>query len=336
AAIDVGSNAIRMAVGEVDDSWKVKAIDNIRIPVRLGQDVFTKGLLDEMAMQHTVDAFRRFKRVTKDFGVYRLQTVATSAMREASNSHLLANRICRASEIKVDIIDGDEEARLIHQAVTQALDIRNKRTLMIDIGGGSVEVTLSNGCNIIFSGSYNMGTVRLLKKLETKGRSKQTFSQLVHESAESIRRRIQREIGDEKILVCVGTGGSVEEIGRLRQKLFKADSDRLVTLIELEMLIERLSNMSIEERIRKYKLRPDRADVILPAALVLHLIANQVHVKQIAIPNVGLKDGILLDIAQELSSAPLPQRRDQVLESAVRLGRKYQFDEKHAVRTSKL
>lgn len=181
AAIDVGSNAIRMAVGEVDDSWKVKVIENIRIPVRLGQDVFTKGLLDETAMQHTVDAFRRFKRVTKDFGVYRLRAVTTSAMREASNSHLLANRIYHASEIKVDIIDGDEEARLIHQAVTQALDTRNKRTRMIDIGGGSVEVILSNGRNIIFTGSYNMGTVRLLKKLETKGRSKQTFSQLVHE-----------------------------------------------------------------------------------------------------------------------------------------------------------
>jgi len=116
AAIDVGSNAIRMAVGEVDDSWKVKVIENIRIPVRLGQDVFTKGLLDETAMQHTVDAFRRFKRVTKDFGVYRLRAVATSAMREASNSHLLANRIYRASEIKVDIIDGNGEACLIHQA----------------------------------------------------------------------------------------------------------------------------------------------------------------------------------------------------------------------------
>jgi len=336
AAIDVGSSALRMTVGEVDDSWKVRPIENIRIPVRLGQDVFTKGTLDETSMQQTLDAFRRFQHVAGDFGVSRLRAVATSAMREAGNGQKLADRIYRASAIKVEIIDGDEEARLIHQAVTHALDIKNKRTLMIDIGGGSVEVTLSTGRNIVYTGSYKMGTVRLLKNLEIKGRSKQTFSELAGEYAESARRRIEHEIGTEKISICVGTGGNVEEIGRLRQKLFKADSDRLITLDELERMIERLSQMSIEERIQKLKLRPDRADVILPAAIILHLVASQARVKQIVIPNVGLKDGILLDLAQELSLAPRPQRREQVMESAMHLGRKYKFDEEHAMLTSRL
>ena len=336
AAIDVGSNAIRMTVGEVDDSWKVKAIDNIRIPVRLGQDVFTGGVLEETSMQRTVDAFGRFQHVAEDFGVYRLRAVATSAMREAGNGILLTERILSSSGIRLDIIDSDEEARLIHLAVSRALDIKNKRTLLIDIGGGSVEVTLSTGDNIVFTGSYEMGVVRLLKILEQKGSSEQTFSQLVSEYAESARRRIEREIGDEKILVCAGTGGNVEEIGRLRQKLFRTESDRFITLDELAQLIERLSHTSIEERIREFKLRPDRADVILAAANVLHIIANQAHVKQIDIPNVGLKDGILLDITEELSHKPRPERREQVLESALHLGRKYQFDEGHAVLTSKL
>lgn len=336
AAIDVGSNAIRMAVGEVDDSWKVKVLENIRIPVRLGGDVFTKGMLGEPSMQQTVDAFRRIQHVAKDFGVSHLRAVATSAMREAGNGHLLVDRIEHACEIKVDVIDGDEEARLIHQAVTHTLDLKNKRALLIDIGGGSVEITLSTGRNIIFAESYDMGTVRLLKKLETKSRSKGTFGLLVHEYTESARRRIEREIGSEKILICAGTGGSVEEIGRLRQKIFKVESDRFITMDELELLIERLSQMTIEERIRKLKLRSDRADVILPAAIVLHLIAKQTHVKQISIPNVGVKDGILFDIARELSRAPRPERREQVLESAMHLGRKYHFDEEHALLTSRL
>jgi exopolyphosphatase/guanosine-5'-triphosphate,3'-diphosphate pyrophosphatase len=128
----------------------------------------------------------------------------------------------------------------------------------------------------------------------------------------------------------------VEEIGRLRQKLFKADSDRFVTLEELAELIERLNRLSYKERIQKLKLRPDRADVILPAAIVLHMIASEAHVKQIAIPNVGLKDGILLDIAEDLSRSPRPQRREQAWESALHMGRKYQFDEKHACLTAKL
>ena len=181
-----------------------------------------------------------------------------------------------------------------------------------------------------------MGTVRLLEKLDTKSESKHPFGKLVREYAEAARYRIERDLGDEKIQICAGTGGNVEEIGRLRQKLFKAESDRFVTLEELEELIERLDRMSYEERMQKLKLRPDRADVILPASIVLHLIANQAGVKQIAIPNVGLKDGILLDIAEDLSKSLRPQRREQVWESALHMGRKYKFDEKHARLTAKL
>ena len=106
------------------------------------------------------------------------------------------------------------------------------------------------------------------------------FGKLVREYAEAARYRIEREIGDEKIIVCAGTGGNVEEIGRLRQKLFKADSDRFVTMDELEELIERLESMSCDERISKLKLRPDRADVILPAAIVLHMITGEAGVKK--------------------------------------------------------
>src|SRR5258706_14440472 len=108
AAIDVGSNAIRMIVGEVDDSGMVRTIENIRIPVRLGHDVFTRGALNKISMQQTVNAFRRFQRLARDFGVYQLRAVATSAMREASNGRLLRNRIYRDSGIKVEIINGEE------------------------------------------------------------------------------------------------------------------------------------------------------------------------------------------------------------------------------------
>jgi exopolyphosphatase/guanosine-5'-triphosphate,3'-diphosphate pyrophosphatase len=107
AAIDVGSNAIRMMVGEVNDLWIVKVINNIRIPVRLGGGVFKKGMLDETSMRQTVDAFRRFQHVAKDFGVHRMRTVGTSAMREADNAQVLIDRIDQASGINVEIIDGN-------------------------------------------------------------------------------------------------------------------------------------------------------------------------------------------------------------------------------------
>ena len=125
-------------------------------------------------------------------------------------------------------------------------------------------------------------------------------------------------------------------MGRLRQKLFKRDSDKLITMGELQDLIEELSSMSVKDRIRKLKLRSDRADVILPAAVVLQLIAREAGVKQVAIPHVGLKDGLLLDLAADMKLAQGTPRREQVWESAIRLGQKYQFDANHARLTARL
>ncbi|HJS19033.1 MAG TPA: Ppx/GppA phosphatase family protein [Anaerolineales bacterium] len=335
AAIDIGSNGMRMVLGQVDEAWQVETVENIRLPVRLGQSVFSKGYLDRKTIKQTEEAFLRFKHMADTFGVERMRAVATSAAREASNSDLLLDRITQVSGIDLEIISGEEEARLIHRAVSHALKVKNKRTLLIDIGGGSIELTISSGQDILSTDSYDMGTVRLLENLDSGGKFDRTFAQLVREYAESARHRIDRVIGNKKIQVCAGTGGNVEEIGQLRQKLLKEDGDRFVMLDELEKIIERISRLDYEQRIEKLNLKPDRADVILPASIVLHMIASEAGVKQIDIPNVGLKDGVLLEIAEELSRSPRPRRRRQAWESALHMGRKYRFDEKHARLTAR-
>ncbi len=312
AAIDVGSNAMRMVVGEVDDAGQVRSVENIRLPVRLGQDVFSEGYLKEKTVRQTEEAFLRFKYMAESFNVQHLRAVATSAAREARNSDLLLDRVFRASGIGIEIISGEEEARLIHLAVTHKLALKNKRTLLIDIGGGSIEVTLSTGRDIISTDSFNMGTVRLLEILNGDHKTGPTFGDLAREYVQAARDRIDRDLGNEKIQICAGTGGNVEELGRLRQRLFKAESNRCITLEELEKLIARFDEMTYRERIRKLKLRPDRADVILPASIVLHLIAREAGVKKIAIPNVGLKDGILLDIVGDLSKQPDLQYEERI------------------------
>jgi exopolyphosphatase/guanosine-5'-triphosphate,3'-diphosphate pyrophosphatase len=343
AAIDAGSNAIRMIVGNVNEAWQVEPIENIRLPVRLGQDVFGSGSFREKTIQQATDAFLHFQRVAQDLGAEKVRAIGTSAMREAANSDILLDRISRTSGIEVEIISGAEEARLIHLAVANVISLKGKRAVMIDIGGGSVEVTLSENQNILSTESYNMGTVRLLQKLDggdgpgnSAADSKRPFSLLVREYAEAARRRIDREIGTAHVNICVGTGGTVEELGRLRQRIFKQPSDKLITMSELQDLIEKFNELSIKERIRKFRLRPDRADVILPGAIVLQIIAREAHVRQVAIPHVGLKDGLLLEMADRLKQGVHPPRREQVWESALRLGRKFQFDAAHATLTAKL
>ena len=330
AAIDVGSNAMRMMVGRVVYDGKIEVVENLRLPVRLGQDAFTTGFVSEETAQQAVDAFIRFRKVVDDYDVEKLRSVATSAMREMANSDLLIDRIARATGINIEIISGEEEARLIHLAVAQSVNLKDKHALLIDIGGGSVEVTLSQNGNILSTESYNMGTVRLLKKLSGEKNTAMPFHKLVREYAEAARHRIDREIGSKKIDICIGTGGNIEEMGKLRQKLFKRDSDRAITLEELDKLVETLSRMKVEERMRKFKLKPDRADVILPASIVLQMIAHEAKIKEVTIPNVGLKDGVLWDMAYSLQESVHVSPREQVWTSALRLGEKYQFDAEHA------
>jgi exopolyphosphatase/guanosine-5'-triphosphate,3'-diphosphate pyrophosphatase len=329
AAIDVGSNAMRMVVGRIVYDGKVEAVENLRLPVRLGQDAFTTGIISEETSQQTVDAFTRFRRVADNHKVEKIRAIATSAMREADNGDLLIDRIAHSTGIAIETISGEEEARLIHLAASQAVDLKNKHALLIDIGGGSVEVTLSQNGKILSTESYNMGTVRLLKKLDGGKNAAMPFHKLVREYAEAARHRIDRELGSKKIDICIGTGGNIEEMGRLREKLFKGDSDRLITLEELDKLVETLSRMRVEERIRKLKLKPDRADVILPASIVLQMIAHEAKIKEVTIPNVGLKDGVLWDMAYRLQENVNISPRDQVWTSALRLGKKYQFDLEH-------
>jgi exopolyphosphatase/guanosine-5'-triphosphate,3'-diphosphate pyrophosphatase len=338
AAIDAGSNALRLVVANLDDAWHVEPLETVRNPVRLGQDVFSNNIFQESTIQQAVDAFIQFRRIIDDFGVSRLRAVGTSAVREAPNSEILIDRIARASGIDLEVISGEDEARLIHLAVASALDLGEKSAVLVDIGGGSVEVTVTKGSNIISTNSLNLGTVRLLQRLNGEGseQSPQRFGLLLREYTESARRRIEQEIGREKFDACVGTGGNVEEIGKLRQKFLMRDDDRFVTVDELDKLIDQLDRMSIQERIQQLSMRPDRADVILPAALVLRLVADTAGVKKILIPYVGLKNGVLLEMARSMAQEMQLPNRYQVWESAMRIGRKYQFDMEHAATISKL
>jgi exopolyphosphatase / guanosine-5'-triphosphate,3'-diphosphate pyrophosphatase len=335
AAIDVGSNAIRMLISRVDTAGNLETLENLRLPVRLGEDAFTTGTFSERTMQMAVDAFLRFRQLAELFEVEQSRAVATSAMREASNSDLLVDRIARETGFLIEIISGEEEARLIHLAVIHTVDLLGKIALLIDIGGGSVEVTLSDGKNILSTESLGMGTVRLLSKLNTQDDQKLPLSSLMREYAASAHRYVEQEISGFRVQVCLGTGGNIEEMGKLRRHFLNKHRSDLITLVDLEQLIEYLSGMSVEDRIEKLEMNPDRADVILPAMIVLQMIAREASLEEIMIPGVGLKDGLLLEMAPVAAGPSLP-RRVQVLASVERMGRKYAYDAEHAAITARL
>jgi len=335
AAVDVGSNGIRMLIGAMQPGGRLEVLENIRLPVRLGQEAFTTGWFSATMMQMTVDAFLRFRTIARRFNVSQVRVVATSAMRETINSPALMERIAEETGFQVELLSGEDEARLVHLAVRSVVDLHGKTALMIDIGGGSVEVLISDGENILSTESFGLGTVRLLRKLDGASESALQLHHLLHDYAASARRYVDRELEGEQVNACLGTGGNIEELGRLRRRLLKRRRTDRIKLAELEELIERLGEMSVQERMEKLGLNPDRADVILPAAIVLQMIAVEARVKEILLPGVGLKDGVLLDMAPLTLGAQLPQR-GQVMTSGARMGSKYGDDAEHAAEVSRL
>lgn len=330
AAIDVGSNAIRLIVGTVNSDRTLHIKENIREPVRLGQDVFTQGTITEETIEKACDAFTKFRSIIDAHEVKWTKAVATSATREALNRELFIDRILQVSGIEIGVINGEEEARLIHLAVAAKIPLRKIRAMLIDIGGGSAEITLTADGQIISTESYKMGTVRLLQLLGGKKHGEKQFNQLVREYVDATQKRMKKELGKEKIDLCVGTGGNIEALGELRKQLFNKDRTE-ITIEELDQLVRKLQAMTYEERVQQLLLRPDRADVIVPASIVLQKVAKQAGVEEIKIPAVGLKDGVLLDMVEELYGEKRTSSRTQVITSALQLGRKYMFDEQHGL-----
>ena len=336
AAIDVGSNAIRLAIARVMSGGTYEVVHLAREPVRLGHDVFATNRISPETIKAALIAFRRFRELLNKHSVNRFRAVATSAVREAENGDRLAAQISRRYGIGLTVIDPEEEARLVHLAVKDRVRLGGKVALLVDIGGGSVEISLATANGIVSTDSFAMGSVRLLRVLDQRGMTSTRFNHLVAQYIDVSKQRLKDELGMKRVHLCVGTGGSVESIGEVRRSLFKKNSAARITSEELQSISRRLQTMSVEERVRQLRLRPDRADVISPAAMVLNRIVQQAGVSEVLIPGVGVREGVLRDLVEEILHPGEHLDRKQVISSALQLGRKYSFDEQHGISVSRI
>lgn len=329
AAIDIGSNAIRLSLGRIENDRKVTVTDNFREAVRLGRDAFTERAISDESMEAAVDTFKRFREIIDRNSVTFTRAVATSAVREAMNRDSFIDKVSHASAIDIEVINTEEEARLIHLAVADKVNLRNKTALLIDIGGGSTEVTLTVDGSIISTESFRLGAVRLLQILEEKKQGEKKFNLLVQEYVEAAQRRLKKEISGKKIELCVGTGGNIEAVGGLKKDLLGKDKNGSFSADDLSSILKKLMSLSFEDRIQQLRLRPDRADVIVPASIILQEIVKVAGIGEVMVPNVGLKEGLMIDMAQAVYGEQKHSNRDQVVTSALEIGRKYSFDEQH-------
>lgn len=294
SAIDIGSNAIRMMVADISETAPFLHIDKkFRAPVRLGHDVFTSGIISPETMEIAKATFHQFAQTNHKMQVQKCRAVATSASREAKNRQDFVREIKKISGIDIEIIDGAEEGRLIHLAVCKEVDLDAKKTMLIDIGGGSVEVTFSQGPKMLSTKSFPMGTVRILENLAKRKMNESHLNIIMGEFLAELSQHIYKNVDHDPVDFAVGTGGNLECLGQLKVQLLKRTPHTFVTLSELTEIIDRLRVLSIRDRIEKLGLRTDRADVIVPAAVLVQTIMRQAETEKIVIPAVGLRDGLI-------------------------------------------
>lgn len=280
AAIDIGSNAIRLLISYVfitSKKEKFKKISLIRVPIRLGADVFVKGKISEHNKNRLIDALIGFKYLMKAYEVEKYMAVSTSAMREAQNGKEVVDEIKKKTGLEIKIISGGEEAELISSTDLEELLESNKTYLYVDVGGGSTEFSVfSNGKRQV-SKSFKLGTVRLLKK---------TISKEEWQKAENWVKKHTRKYNK---IDLIGSGGNINKLFKMSGKI----PGTPLTKTFLDAQYKFLKSMSYKDRIKELDMNPDRADVIIPATKIYRQALEWSGAEKIYVPKIGLADGII-------------------------------------------
>jgi exopolyphosphatase/guanosine-5'-triphosphate,3'-diphosphate pyrophosphatase len=334
--VDTGSNAIRFLAAEFTGPTEFDTLIYERVPVRLGHQVFLTGRLAPQAMDGAVAAFSSFKEQMDGLDLAAFRAVATSAVREANNGLELVGRILEETGIVLEMISGSEEARLVHLSVASRVNLTGGQWILTDLGGGSVEVSLVDDMGMLWSESHTMGSVRVLEELSEAGTDSTGYQRLLSDYVSTL--RIPSPAQYWSPAGFVATGGNIEALANLTGVPRNASGVGTLPRQDLRSAIDLLSRLSYHERMNQLGLREDRADVILPAAMVYHHLARLANAEEIIVPGVGVKEGILLDLVDDLISHTTHEvrREQQLAKACISFGRRFMFDEAHGIHVGKL
>lgn len=284
AAIDIGSNAARLLISEVIEPKKGKPeftkLNLLRIPLRLGMDVFTNGEIGPEREKMVVDSMKVFSDLMKIYGVEHYRACATSAMRDAKNGLKIRELVKKTSGIEIEIISGDEEASLVYENhVAEGLD-KDFSYLYIDVGGGSTELTFYENGKMKYKNSFNIGTIRLLNNLVTEDHWK------------DMKEEIRKNINSKKTVVAIGSGGNINKVFSMS----KTKDGKPLFLSGLKNTYKELSLLSVTERMAKHNLREDRADVLVPALEIFTKVMTWSDINKIFVPKISVADGLIHQI----------------------------------------
>ena len=282
AAIDIGSNAVRLLIKSTGRDGEARGLKKellVRVPLRLGFDVFAKGEVSDKKREDLVRLMKAYRHLIRIYDVDRLRACATSAMRDARNGPDIIREIRKETGIDIEIIAGSEEARIVYNNHIESRNGTSGRYLYVDVGGGSTELNYLDNGMLVASGSFNIGTVRILT------------GKVRPEEWDALHRFIEENVVHGEDLAIIGSGGNINKLYKMA-----ADKDRereSFTVEELSRMYHSMAPLGVKERMLHYGLREDRADVIIPAAEIFLNIASVTGARRIIVPTIGVADGII-------------------------------------------
>ena len=288
AAIDIGSNAARLLISDVTDNYgkpEFNKINLVRVPLRLGFDVFEKKVISEDKINMILHTMKAYKHLIEAYSVDYIKAAATSAMRDAENAGDIIRQVKEETGIEIEVISGGYEASLIYENhIAENLD-KEHAYLYIDVGGGSTELTFFAGNKLLFSASFNIGTIRILKQQVTVSQW-DVMKEYIRKETRNYTDRI----------IAIGSGGNINKIFSIS----KRKEGKPLHIDLLKDYYKEFSSFTLEDRMRLYKLREDRADVIVPALQIYINVMRWAAAQEINVPKIGLADGLIQHLYADL------------------------------------
>lgn len=299
AAIDIGSNSIRLIIGHLRGS-RLMISNTIKTPLRLGTDVFSSGYVSNQSLEKLLEVFFEYKKHLTEHAVEACHVVATSALREAYNAKDIVLEIYNKTGFDIDIISYEQEADYVYKAVQYFVQLKEGRYALMDIGGGSVELIECNQQQIQKKASFPLGPVKILSQVA----SEKDLAAYIQQHTQDFKNFLS---SGKPFNLSIGIGGNMDCLYDLKASLHKnttlsacltssSYNHKSIYLKDINWLSTKLMNMSFQERIDNFHIEPDRADVLLPALLISQIFCEAIDQTDIYIPKVGLKEGVLLNI----------------------------------------
>lgn len=333
AVIDIGSNAIRMVIGQILPDGKLEILERLWRAIRLGQDTFRTGRLSANTMRSAISILRDYRRVLSIYGVSHIRAVATSAVREAANSDAFLDRVLMATGLDVSVISVAEEGRLtvtaVREAIGQALLARGK-ALVVEVGGGSTVLNLLDHGEITVSQSLPTGSVRMQEVLLTSADRAEQAAKLLRQQIVSAATAFKGSLPFASVRTFIAVGGDARWAATEAGTAPTSKGPGSLSRESLDELIEQCQHQTADELARAHKLPFTDAETITPALLVCQVLLGSTRAKKMIVADASMRDGLLLDLAQGISGDGDDTVRKEVLQSALNIAQKYRVDTVHA------